>query len=436
MSTEGFLAETVDEQIDQYMLSTSAQRSVPEASVVQDLHESYAQIDSPEQVRRSLDAIWARLADQVSPVHQTIFSPPEHDFAPAPADVRPGERPTLSVIAGPNTGAPLAGTRPLAREMTLPPPPARRANRSNARRTLILSVMAALLLLGVFSWVMVNYLVPHGSSRLGSGHPGPGTPGLATPVPATPAPRSLREQAQQLLSEFHKEVNTWGNAHQYFDKLDGKKYALDYAYGQQGIGGLLDNLVKQASSMADFQAAIDLIQSELTNLRAMEKNYGDPTSWRQPHTADSSLMSHYGANSGLVIVVSLLEQSMRVYQNGKLLHAFLVTTGRYEMPTLPGAWKIETRQTQVTLKSSSAKGSPFWFPPTPVHYALQFHTGGYLIYDGWWRASFGPGTQFPHRDPGGQASANNGAQEGINLSESDMAVLYGISQVNTPVIIY
>jgi hypothetical protein len=435
MSTEGFLAETVDEQIDQYLLSTSAQRSLPEACVVQDLHEWYMHVDAPEQVRRSLDAIWARLADQVSPAHQTLFSMSKRDFTHG--DARPGERSPLTVIAGQAASSEQTNdTHSLVGEMIPPPARARKVSRPNAHRTLILSALAALLLLGVFSWVMVNYVVPHGSSVLGSGNPGPGTPGLATPVPATPAPQNLREQVRQLLSQFHQEVSAWGSAHQYFDKLDGKKYALDYAYGQQGIGGMLDSMVNQASSTADFQAALDLIQAELTNLHAMEKNSSDPTPWKLPHSADSTLMSYYKLNSDLVIVVSLLEQSMRVYQNGKLLQAFLVTTGRYEMPTLPGAWKIETRQTNVTLQSSYPKDSLFWFPPTPVHYALQFHTGGYLIYDSLWRASFGPGTQFPHLDAGGQAFANNGSQGGISLSESKMASLYNITQVNTPVIIY
>ena len=70
-----------------------------------------------------------------------------------------------------------------------------------------------------------------------------------------------------------------------------------------------------------------------------------------------------------------------------------------------------------------------------MHYALQFHSGGYLIYDGWWRTTFGPGTQFPHADPGGSAFANTGAGDGIHLAKNDMAWLYNTAQINTPVVI-
>jgi hypothetical protein len=98
---------------------------------------------------------------------------------------------------------------------------------------------------------------------------------------------------------------------------------------------------------------------------------------------------------GTVVVVSLLEQCMRVYQDGQLINAFLVTTGRYEVPSLPGSWQVIQHQENVTLMSAYPNSSPFWFPPTPVRYLLAYHMGGYMIFDSWWRTNFGPGTNFP-----------------------------------------
>ncbi len=194
-------------------------------------------------------------------------------------------------------------------------------------------------------------------------------------------------------------------------------------------------MLSQAKSSADYQAVIASTQIELTNLRAMEANYSDSTPWNQTHHTDTNLLSQYKLDSGTVVVVSLLEQSMRVYQNGKLVKAFQVTTGGYNTPALPGSWQVLLHQTNVTLKSSVPKGSPDWFPPTPVHYALTFHTGGYLICDSWWRANYGPGTEFPH--PGsGADNANNGSVSAVNLSEANMTWLYNNTQVNTSVVIY
>lgn len=426
---EGFLAETVDEQIEQLALADRNQHPTPAVGVVQDLQELYTQGDSPAQVRRSLDAIWSRLADQISPANQTLFFSPATDPVSPIFDSEPVRHPAFTLSAGQDMGnRQMENERASGRQMALPPTLLPKAQRRSARRTLVMSLMAAVVLLSVFSWVMVTQLAARHSTALGGG---PGTV-TATPIAATPAPQSLRDQAQQLLNQFHQEVTAWGNTHQYTDKSNGKSYPLDYAYDQQGIGGSLDHTLSQASS----QAAIDLLQSELTNLHAMETNYNDPTPFNQAHSTDSSLLSHYKLNSGVVIVVSLLEQSMRVYQNGQLLKAFQITTGRYEAPTLPGSWQILQHQGPVTLKSAYPQSSPYWFPPTTVHYALGFHGGGYLICDSWWRANYGPGTQFPHYDSSGEAIAGNGSTGSVNVSEADMAGLYNLAQVNTSVIVY
>jgi lipoprotein-anchoring transpeptidase ErfK/SrfK len=433
---EGFVAETVDEQIERFALIGRDQQPPSEACVVQDLQGLYVQVDSPEQVRRSLDNIWARLADEVSPVNQTMFSAPDTDSLRVPGGGLASDaatRPPLTLINGQFAANQSMGKRDHASRNAISLPVRPRSRKQSLRRTLTLSALAAVVLLSVFSWSMVTRLAVHPSTITGSG---PGTSTM-TPIPATPAPQSLRSQVQGLLTQFHQEVTDWGQTHQFHDNYNNKSYPLDYEYDQQGIGGVLDHMVQQASSSADFQATLTLIQNELTNLHAMEANSTDQKPWNQVHNADTSLLNHYQFNSGVVVVVSLLEQNMRVYQHGQLLKAFQITTGRYELPTLPGSWQVLSSQTNVTLVSASPRGSPDWYPPMLVNYALGFHTGGYLIFDSWWRATYGPGTNFPHHDTGGNESfAGNGSQGGVNLPKSDMAWLYTVAQVNTPVVIY
>lgn len=436
MQPRGFLDEVVDEQIEQLLYIDREQQGASEARVVQDLQGLYAQVDAPEQVRRSLDSIWSRLADRISPESQTLFSMPDTDQARAIREDASGTSP-MAGHANSATDKKQAGSGQWSEHkvVSLPVRPVSdRSGGRHLRRTLVLSALAAIVLLSVFSWLLVARLEPRQATTTGHPYSGPGT---AIPtIPKTPAPQSLRDQAHQLLGQFHQEVAAWGRSHLEQDTQNGKTYALDYAYDHQGVGGILDNEVSQASGSADYQNAIALIQSELANLHAMEANFADHTPWNQAHSADLSLLSHYKLNSGTVIVVSLLEQSMRVYQNGQLARAFQVTTGRFELPTLPGSWWIESKMSPTTLKSAEPQDSPFWFPPTNVHYAMVYHSGGYLIIDGWWRTRFGPGTQFPHHDDSGSAAANNGSSGSVDLAEGDMAWLYKNTRLETPVVIY
>jgi hypothetical protein len=422
--TKDFFAETVDEQVE-HLLHT--EDSTDAGSVVQDLQGFYAQRDTPEQVRHSLDAIWSRLADHISPEKQTMFSRPE--VGSLHILPRAGYEETLVPFARQNNREQLGEKSGITTPLTRPT--SRQSSKRNLRRTLTLSALAAIVLLSVFSWTLVAHLNSQGRSNPGSGT---GTP-IPT-VPSTPAPQSLREQTQHLLSQFHQEVTTWGKAHLYQDPSNGQTYELDYAYDHQGIGGLLDQSVAQAKSTADYQAVMDQIQIELTNLHTMESNSIDQTPWNQVHSADRSLLDKYQLKTATVIVVSLLEQSMRVYQNGQLIKSFQVTTGRYEMPSLPGSWQVMQRLRNTVLKSGYPRGSANWFPDTPVQYVLTYHSSGYMLLGSWWRESYGPGTNFSHHDPSDNPTANNGSQGSVELSNSNAAWLYNNLQVNAPVVIY
>lgn len=249
--------------------------------------------------------------------------------------------------------------------------------------------------------------------------------------------------ASYLLQKFHQEVTAWGNTHQYHDPVGGGVYNLDYEYDVQGIGSDADSAVQYAQStgaLSDYQSAISLIQNDLLELHAMEADYIDKTPWNQPHATDIQLMQHYnvgGPNGGQVLVVSLIEQVLRYYDNGKLVRSFYIVSGQYAKPSPPGLWSIVLRESPTVFKSSEPPGSAFWYPNTNIQYALEYHYGGYFLHDAWWRGIFGPGDNFPHNDPSGTTSFNgNGSHGCINMVPSDVAWLYPQIGYGVPVIVY
>jgi len=249
--------------------------------------------------------------------------------------------------------------------------------------------------------------------------------------------------ANSLLNQYNQEVDSWGNTHQYHDPYDGGVYNLDYEYGVNGAGldgGAALQYAQSTGAQSDYQAAIDIINNNLLHLKAMEADYNDKAAYNQPHATDIQLMKHYnvfGSNAGPVLVVSFIEQALRYYNNGKLVRAFNIVTGQYLRPSPPGFWSIILRQSPTKFKSSEPPGSAFWYPPTPIQYALEYHSGGYFFHDAWWRANFGPGTNFPHTDSSGTTQFNgNGSHGCINMNTNDIAWLYPQIAWGTPVILY
>jgi hypothetical protein len=243
-------------------------------------------------------------------------------------------------------------------------------------------------------------------------------------------------EAGALINQLNNQAQAWGNAHLYHDKYDGNNYILDSGYTMNGIGYWLQQELSWAYTPSDFQGVLNDEHDELFSLQMMEQDYSDHTPYNQPHQTDQELMQYYHL-SGQVIVVSMVEQALRLYHNGKLVRAFQVTTGRVELPSLPGHWTVIARQSPTEFTSSDPPGSPYWYPPTPINYAINYHWDGYFIHDAWWRVNFGPGTQFPHYDVGGDESfAGNGSHGCINMQENDAAWLYANTDYNTQIVVY
>jgi len=244
--------------------------------------------------------------------------------------------------------------------------------------------------------------------------------------------------ATYLVGKLDREARAWGNSHLYHDKFDGHNYILDAGYTSDGIGYWINRDLSWAYTPDDFQAAVDQENDEFFNLQMLEQDYNDHTPYNKVHQTDLEMFQHYPSlKHGMVLMVSFVEQAMRVYDNGKLINSFLVTTGRVERPALPGVWTVQDRKSPDEFKSDDPPGSPFWYPPTPIHYAILYHWGGFFVHDAWWRVNFGPGTQFPHYDVGGDESfAGNGSHGCINMQEDQAAWVYAHTDWNTQIAVY
>jgi hypothetical protein len=247
----------------------------------------------------------------------------------------------------------------------------------------------------------------------------------------------VQGESWYLITKLDKEATAWGNAHLYHDKYDGHNYIQDSGYTMNGIGYWLQRENGWSVTTADYQSVVADDQNEFFNFQMFQQDFADTTPYTQVHQTDLEMMQHYPSlKSGSVIMVSMAQQSLHFFVNGKLVKSFLVTTGRWERPTLPGVWTTQNRQSPTEFKSSDPPSSPFWYPPTPIHYAILYHWGGFFVHDSWWRNDYGPGTQYPHQDSSGNSSSTNGSHGCVNVQEDQAAWLYANTNWNTQIVIY
>jgi len=247
---------------------------------------------------------------------------------------------------------------------------------------------------------------------------------------------AMKAEAQGLLQQLTQQVSAWDKTHTYYDSYNNTTYPLGYAYDSNGIEGWAQDEITSSQTMADYQQTIENLNMWIDDFKAFTQDSGDKTPYNQPHATDLQLMKLDNAMTGKVVVVALAEQAMRVYDNGKLVKAFYVTTGQPDLPSIPGNWWVEGKQSPTVFKSPDPPGSPHWYPDTPINYAMQYHSEGYFIHDSWWRADYGPGTNFPHPDPTGDIYSQDGSHGCVNMAKTDAAWLYSFVKLYTPIIIY
>ena len=106
-------------------------------------------------------------------------------------------------------------------------------------------------------------------------------------------------------------------------------------------------------------------------------------------------------STGKAIVVNLTQQWLYAYEDGRQVFDHAVETGRPELPTPTGSFTILEKSRDVVFTSPWPKGSPHYYEPTPINYALLFKEGGFFLHDAPWHVQFGPGSNVPHQLPDG-----------------------------------
>lgn len=139
------------------------------------------------------------------------------------------------------------------------------------------------------------------------------------------------------------------------------------------------------------------------------------------------------SGQGKSVVINLSQERLYAYENGRQVYTTLVTTGRPELPTPTGTFHVFVKLHPTTFYSPYPVGSPYYYAPTYINYALEFQYGGYFMHDSWWRNNYGPGTQYPHHDSSGNPSANYGSHGCVNMPVPAAAWLYNWAPIGTTV---
>jgi lipoprotein-anchoring transpeptidase ErfK/SrfK len=136
--------------------------------------------------------------------------------------------------------------------------------------------------------------------------------------------------------------------------------------------------------------------------------------------------SKRNAPSAKAVVIRLGAQTLTAYLNGKPVLRTPVTTGRPALPTPVGRYRIEAAYSPFTFHSPWPPGSPYWYPPTPVTWAMPFYDGDFL-----------------HDDPGEPAGAfGRGSENGpyashgcVHVPHAAMAFLFHWLPIGATVIV-
>lgn len=137
---------------------------------------------------------------------------------------------------------------------------------------------------------------------------------------------------------------------------------------------------------------------------------------------------------GQLILVSLSQQWLWAYRDHRMVYRSPVTTGMPQLPTPDGTFHVQYHESNVTFISPWPIGSPYYYSPEHVNYAMYFLDWGYFIHDAPWRQVFGPGTNYPHTDPNGQKVT--GSHGCVELPTSTMSWLYRWAGDGATIVIY
>jgi hypothetical protein len=131
--------------------------------------------------------------------------------------------------------------------------------------------------------------------------------------------------------------------------------------------------------------------------------------------------------SGKAITLNLTLQEAVFYDNGCVVRATPITTGRPFLRTPTGTFHVFYKTSPFTMVSPWPHGSPFWYPTGTVTWVMEFDVGGYFLHDASWEPSsmYGPGSENSY-------VASHGC---VHIPTPVMRWAYQWTPIGTPVII-
>jgi len=131
------------------------------------------------------------------------------------------------------------------------------------------------------------------------------------------------------------------------------------------------------------------------------------------------------------VMISFAAQHLWALQNGQLAMETPVTTGirgDTAYGTDFGAMRIVHKEHPWTMHSPFPKGSPYWYPDTPVQYATFFTSTGESIHDANWEpdSELGPGSQY---------DASTRSHGCVHVPLNDAVWMYNYAQPGSTVVV-
>lgn len=150
---------------------------------------------------------------------------------------------------------------------------------------------------------------------------------------------------------------------------------------------------------------------------------------QKPQPAVGGVVLYPGDGRRIVVVLS--QETLYAYDGNRLALKTYVTTGNPALPTPTGSYHIMAKYHPFEMISPWPPGSPYYYAPSWMQYAMLFRDGGYFLHDAPWRSAFGPGTNGP-----GQPGTNYGGTHGcVNVPPAAMSFLWSWAPVGTPVLV-
>ncbi|MEO8898757.1 MAG: L,D-transpeptidase [Candidatus Dormibacter sp.] len=208
------------------------------------------------------------------------------------------------------------------------------------------------------------------------------------------------------------------------DQISGQLYPLLLTIDQaeaEGTPNAAALAAQNAGIAGQFQAA-----STAAQLNAVAQTVSAVTG-----RVNAELAAHscgHPVGGGKVITISLSLQEMVFYQDGCVVKATAVSTGRPQLRTPTGTFHIFNKQTPFQFISPWPKSSPFYYYPSWVSWVMEFAGGGYFIHDAPWESSgaYGPGSE------DNPSAASHGC---VHVPTAVMQWAYPWTSDGTPVVI-